>query len=148
MKKLVLVTGLVAALIGGVPFSAMAAKPAVESKVKGEIVEKTGTIEVKQAEKNEKYNTVTLKAGNDVFKLLPVKGNKTIMGDLEKLAGKDVTVKGELLPANEKHPMAAIKVESFTEKAAAAPADAPADAPVAPAADTPAPAADAPAAGN
>ena len=42
MKKLVLVTGLVAALIGGVPFSAMAAKPAVETKVKGEIVEKTG----------------------------------------------------------------------------------------------------------
>ncbi|HOT29244.1 MAG TPA: hypothetical protein PLU72_13745 [Candidatus Ozemobacteraceae bacterium] len=144
MKKLVLVTGLVAALIGGVPFSAMAAKPAVETKVKGEIVEKTGTIEVKQAEKNEKYNTVTLKAGNDVFKLLPVKGNKTIMGDLEKLAGKEVTVKGELLPANEKHPMAAIKVESFTEKTAAAPAPAaaPADAP---AADAPAPA---PAAGN
>jgi len=136
MKKLVIVTGLVAALVGGVPFSAMAAAPAIETKVKGEIVEKTGTIEVKQAEKNEKYNTVTIKVGNDVFKLLPVKGNKTIMGDLEKLAGKEVTVKGELLPANDKHPMAAIKVESFTEKAAA------------PAAPAPAPAADAPAAGK
>lgn len=136
MKKLVIVTGLVAALVGGVPFSAMAAAPAIETKVKGEIVEKTGTIEVKQAEKNEKYNTVTIKVGNDVFKLLPVKGNKTIMGDLEKLAGKEVTVKGELLPANDKHPMAAIKVESFTEKAAA------------PAAPAPAPATDAPAAGK
>lgn len=140
MKKMLFVAGLVAALVGGVPFATMAAdKPVVEVK-KGDVVEKTGMVEVKKAEKNEKYNTVTIKVGNDVFKLLPVKGNKTIMGDLEKLAGKEVTVKGELLPASDKHPMAAIKVESFTEKTAAAPA-APADAPVAPAADAPAPAA-------
>lgn len=120
MKKMLVVAGLVAALTGGLPFAVLAAeKPVVEVK-KGEIVEKTGTVDVKKAEKNEKYNTVTIKVGNDVFKLLPVKGNKTIMGDLEKMAGKEVTVKGELLPATDKHPLAAIKVESFTEKAAAA----------------------------
>ena len=87
MKKLVLVTGLVAALIGGVPFSAMAAKPAVETKVKGEIVEKTGTIEVKQAEKNEKYNTVTLKADPSMENFDQIKkGDQIVATYIESMA--------------------------------------------------------------
>ncbi|HOY67325.1 MAG TPA: hypothetical protein PLP29_10575 [Candidatus Ozemobacteraceae bacterium] len=147
MKKLVLVAGLAAVLVGGVPLSAMAAKPPVEAKVKAEAVEKTGVVEVKPADqaKKEKYNTVTLKVGNDTFKLIPGKGNKTIMADIEKLAGKEVTVKGDLLPADDKHPMAAIRLQSFAEKAAApaaapAPADAATPAPSAEPAAAPAPA--------
>jgi len=83
--------------------------------VKSDIVpaEKTGVIEVKAAEKGQKYPTVTLKSGEDVFRLIPAKGNKEF-SQLEKMAGKQVTVKGDLMPANPpKYPLAAIKVASF-----------------------------------
>ncbi|HNW37032.1 MAG TPA: hypothetical protein PKM25_18980, partial [Candidatus Ozemobacteraceae bacterium] len=69
MKKVFLAAGLAAVLVGGVPFMAMAAeKPADKSAVelkKSEAVEKTGVVEVKKAEKNEKYNTVTLTVGTE-----------------------------------------------------------------------------------
>ncbi len=101
---------------------------------KGEPVEKTGVIEVTPSEGKQKFPTVTLKVGADVFKVVPGKGGKNIMKKLEALNGKTVTLKGNLLPANPpKHPMAAIKVESFTEGAVAAPAAPASAAPAAPA---------------
>ncbi|MBF0407574.1 MAG: hypothetical protein HQM10_09470 [Candidatus Riflebacteria bacterium] len=80
---------------------------------KGEPVEKSGIIEVKKAENGEKYNTVILKAGSELFKLLPVK-DKNLLPEIEALAASEITVKGLLLAPDKDHPLAAIKVESFT----------------------------------
>lgn len=96
-----------------------------QAKTKNETVTKTGTIEVKKADaaKKEKFDTVLLKVGETTYKLLPGRDNKKAFKPLEKLGGKTVTVSGELLPANPpKYPLAAIKVASFTEAGAAAPA--------------------------
>lgn len=162
MKKLFGVTLLAAALVLSTP-AVFAAEPAKDGKdvvkteekkdaKKGEAAEKTGTVEFKAAEKGEKHDTYTLKVGAETFKLLPSKEFKNFNEELKKVVGKEVTVKGELLPANEKHPLAAIKIESCKEAAAAPAADAkPADAPAAPAADAKpadAPAAPAAPAGN
>jgi hypothetical protein len=92
---------------------------------KPELVEKTGAIEIIKADaaKNEKFDTILLKAGEETIKLLPNKDKKAFK-PLEKLAGKTVTVKGEFLPPNPpKYPLAAIKVNACTEvKAAKKPA--------------------------
>lgn len=113
--------------------------------VKSEPVEKAGVVEVQKADpaKKEKYDTVLLKIGEESFKLIP--GNdKKALKTLETLGGKNVVVKGDLLPANPpKYPLAAIKVNSFEEKAAEAAAPAVVPAPVAP--DAPAAPAVAPA---
>ena len=157
MRKLLAVCGLAIALVAGYPVVSSAAELGKDAKIakvaKGEAVEKTGVIEVTPADATKKekpgkpvYNTVGLKVGAESFKLLPglpKKAGKEIMEDLEKLVGKEVTIKGMLMAANEKHPMAAIKVESFVEKGAAAPAPAATDAKPADVkpADAPAPAA-------
>ena len=116
------------------------------AKKKAEEVEKTGIIEVKPAEKGEKFDTISIKVGAETFKLLPGKGAKKLMDELKALAGKEVTVSGKMIEPNEKHPLPAIKIKSYTvagaAPAAAAPAAAPADAK--PAAE-PAPAEPAPA---
>jgi hypothetical protein len=121
---------------------------------KAETVTKSGVVEIKKAEKGEKYDTVMLKAGAEVFKLLPGK-DKAEFAKIEALAGKTIEVTGSHLPANPpKYPMAAIKVESFKEVAPPAapattdaPAAAPTDAPAAAPTDAPAAApTDAPAA--
>ncbi len=158
MRKLLTVVGLAVALVAGCPMGAQAAKPGKEAKaavVAKEMVEKTGVIEVTPAnkEKKEKYSTIVLKVGEESFKLLPGK-NKKVLKMLEEMSGKQVTVKGALMPANPpKYPMAAIKVEEYTEAAGTAPAAAPAPAAAEPApaaapapAAEPAPAAPAPAA--
>lgn len=87
---------------------------------KGESVEKSGVVEVQKAEKGQKFDNVTLKIGSDVFRLIPTgPGKKGMMDEISKLAGKEITVKGILLPVNPpKFPLAAIKVESFGEKKA------------------------------
>jgi hypothetical protein len=96
---------------------------------KPELVEKTGVVAVQKADqaKHEKYDTITIKVGDESIKLLPGKDKKAFQ-PLEKMAGKTVTVKGEYLPANPpKYPLAAIKVTSVKEvKEAKAPAAAPA----------------------
>lgn len=86
-----------------------------KAKAKAELVEKTGVIEIQKADeaKKEKYDTILLKAGEEVIKLLPGKDKKAFKG-LEKLGGKTVTVTGEYLPPNPpKYPLAAIKVQTF-----------------------------------
>ncbi|HNV72200.1 MAG TPA: hypothetical protein PKO06_21005 [Candidatus Ozemobacteraceae bacterium] len=149
MRKLLTVVGLAVALVAGCPMGVQAAKADKEAKkavVAKESVEKTGVIEVVKADaaKKEKYDTVLLKVGEESFKLIPGK-NKKVFKMLEVMAGKNVTVKGTLMPANPpKYPLAAIKVDEYTESTAA-PSAAPAPATPAPAADAPAPAADAPA---
>ncbi len=110
MRK-ILALGLFAIMLIGVSTSIFAAPPAREE------VEKTGLVDVKMAEKGEKFNTITIKVGEEVFKLLPGK-EKKLLPEIEKLAGKEITVKGSLLPADAKHPLAAIKVDSYTVKEA------------------------------
>ncbi len=141
MKKLFVVAFLAVAVLSASPCAfAKEGKPAAGkfAKVKIEQVEKTGVLEVKAKEKGEKYNTVTLKVGEAIFRLIPGKGSKGKFDAIEKMAGKEITVKGGLLPANEKHPLDAIKVDSFEAKGGAAtpaavspatPAPAPAPAP-------------------
>ncbi|HCC47196.1 MAG TPA: hypothetical protein DEQ38_03635 [Elusimicrobia bacterium] len=116
-------------LAGAIAFSfllgagaAMAGETIEKARKKSE--EKTGTIEVIKADeaKKEKYNTVLLKVGEETIKLLPGADKKNFK-KLETLGGKTVTVKGALLPAHPpKYPLAAIKVDSFKESAAKAPA--------------------------
>ena len=81
-----------------------------------EAIECTGTIEVTPADpaKKQKYPVVTLKDGDKTFKLIPGEIKKDF-SKLEQLAGKVVTVAGKLLPANDKHPLPAIKVDTFSE---------------------------------
>ncbi|MBF0502207.1 MAG: hypothetical protein HQM09_18850 [Candidatus Riflebacteria bacterium] len=132
MKKLFLVTGIALALIFA-PAASFAAKPAkdvVKEVAKDAVkdkaeVEKTGMVELKAKTGTEKHDTITLKVGTEVFKLLPG-GDKGVWQKLEKMAGKEITIKGDLLPADATHPMAAIKVKSMIEAkgAAAAPATA------------------------
>jgi len=97
-----------------------------QAKAKPQLVEKTGVIEIIKADaaKKEKYDTILLQVGEETFKLLPG-ADKKAFKPLGKLAGKTVTVTGQLLPANPpKYPLAAIKVATVTE--AMAPAAAPA----------------------
>ena len=99
---------------------------------KAELVEKTGVIEIQKADpaKKEKYNTVLLKVGEETFKLVPSKAMMKGFKAIEKLGGKTVVVKGNLMPAKPpKYPLAAILVESFSEKGAGADAGKPAPAP-------------------
>jgi len=91
-----------------------------KADAKREKVEKTGVLEVQPAAAGQKHATVLLKVGADTFKLLPTKKTKDLFPKLEALGGKEVTVKGKLLPADDKHPLAAIKVVEYTEGAAAA----------------------------
>jgi len=81
-----------------------------------EQIESTGTIEVTPADpaKKQKFAVITLKDGDKTFKLIPGKIKKEF-SKLEQLSGKVVKVSGKLMPANEKYPMAAIKVDSFSE---------------------------------
>lgn len=99
-----------------------APKPA-DGKVKEkmgklETIECVGTLQVTppDAAKKQKYSNVVLKDGDKEYKLLPGKEIKNF-AELEKLSGKVISVSGVLLPANDKHPMAAIKVNSFKEVA-------------------------------
>lgn len=96
---------------------------------KPELVEKTGVIEIIKADpaKNEKFDTILLKAGEETIKLIPNKDKKAFK-PLEKMAGKNVAVKGEFLPPNPpKYPLAAIKVNACKEvKEVKKPADKPA----------------------
>lgn len=104
-------------------------KPGKAGKHKGETVEKTGVVKVEpKTDPKAKFDIVTLTVGADVFVLLgkPCK-------QIQKLDGKTIKVVGNLKPANDKHPRAAIKVDSFEEIGAAAPAPAPAPATPAPA---------------
>ena len=98
-----------------------------KTMAKAVFVEKTGVIEVQKADtaKKEKYDTILLKVGEETFKLLPGKApeiKKTFKG-LNALGGKEVTVTGELKPANPpKYPLPAIIVETFKESSDAVPA--------------------------
>lgn len=92
-------------------------KKEAAKEVKKELVEKSGVIQIIKADaaKQEKYDTILLKAGDETIKLLPGK-DKKLFKPLEKLDGKTVAVKGEFLPPNPpKYPLAAMKVASFTE---------------------------------
>lgn len=93
--------------------------PAASDTVQGviETVETTGVIEIVKADsaKNEKYDTILLKAGEITYKLIPNK-DKEAFKKLETMAGKTLKVMGLIMPANPpKYPLAAIKVDSFTE---------------------------------
>lgn len=116
MKNKIFTGGIAFTLLAGaLVLGAWAQK---ETKEERALTEKTGVIEVIKADaaKKEKYNTVLLKAGEETIKLLPGKGDKREFKNLEALGGKNVTVKGELLPANPpKYPLAALKVASFAE---------------------------------
>lgn len=93
--------------------------PAASDTVQGviEAVETTGVIEIVKADsaKDEKYDTILLKAGEITYKLIPNK-DKEAFKKLETMAGKTLKVMGLIMPANPpKYPLAAIKVDSFTE---------------------------------
>ncbi|EKD84320.1 MAG: hypothetical protein ACD_39C00109G0001 [uncultured bacterium] len=90
--------------------------PEAKKEAKGDLeqIEATGVIQVTPADpaKNQKYPTIVLVSGDKQYKLLPGK-DKVSFGELEKMAGQTVTVKGGLMPATEKYPMPAIKVEEI-----------------------------------
>ena len=119
MKNKILISFLAAALLAGA--GAIGAR--AQEKAKNAVVTKTGVIEIIKADavKKEKYDTILLKSAEETFKLLPGSDKKAFK-PLEKMAGKTVTVTGELLPANPpKYPLAAIKVATVTKAAPAAP---------------------------
>ena len=86
------------------------ARPALEP------IDTTGILVVTEPDKakKQKYKNVTLKVGEKTYRLLPA-SNKELFSKLEELSGKTIKVKGSLLPANEKYPLPAIKVEEFSE---------------------------------
>jgi hypothetical protein len=103
-------------LLGVTVFAEKNPKAPLGAKVKVEEVEKTGVIEIQKADqtKKEKYDTVLLKVAEETFRLIPGK-DKAEFKKLEAMPGKQVTVKGGLLPANPpKYPLAAIKVDSYS----------------------------------
>lgn len=90
---------------------------APKAEKKPVLAEKTGVLSVQKAdaEKNEKYDTILLKAGEESIKLLPGP-DKKVFKPLDKMAGKTIAVKGEYLtPKPPKYPLAALKVHSFSE---------------------------------
>ncbi len=92
-------------------------KPQDNARQKMEQVEKAGVIEVIKADpaKQEKYDTVLLKADKETFKLLPGK-DKKLFKPLAGMNGMNITVKGDLVPPKPpKYPLAAIKVASYSE---------------------------------
>ena len=97
-----------------------AAADTKESKGKGQPkgnldqVEVTGVLQVTPADtaKNQKYPTIVLVSGDKQYKLLPGK-DKDSFAKLEKMNGQTITAKGGLMPATEKYPMAAIKVDEY-----------------------------------
>ncbi|MFZ2958274.1 MAG: hypothetical protein WA705_15400 [Candidatus Ozemobacteraceae bacterium] len=113
------------------PKPADAKKPIVE--VKKDLVEKTGLVEIEKG-KSPKHPIVTLKVEKESFILAAGKDAK-ILEEIVKLAGKEITVKGQLLIGEGKHPMPLIKVESFSAKTVDAAAPAAKDAVTEPAKD-------------
>lgn len=99
---------------GDTPAPAKEAKKEFKGKGKLEQVENTGVIKVipADASKKQKYATIILVCGDKEYKLLPGY-DKAAFAELEKMAGQTVTVKGGLMPANEKYPMPAIKVNEI-----------------------------------
>lgn len=115
-KGLVLCVVMAFLLLGVTVFAEKNPKAPLGAKVKVEEVEKTGVIEIQKADqtKKEKYDTVLLKVAEETFRLIPGK-DKAEFKKLEAMPGKQVTVKGGLLPANPpKYPLAAIKVDSYS----------------------------------
>lgn len=113
-------------IAGFLALGLLAGGAAAEEKAKGkaELVEKTGAIEIIKADaaKNEKYDTILLKAGEETIKLLPG-ADKKAFKPLEKMAGKTVTVSGEYLTAKPpKYPLPALKVAAAAEAKPAKPA--------------------------
>lgn len=113
------------AVTGAADDTTAAADPTVaadtkESKGKGQPkgnldqVEVTGVLQVTPADtsKNQKYPTIVLVSGDKQYKLLPGK-DKDSFAKLEKMNGQTITAKGGLMPATEKYPMAAIKVDEY-----------------------------------
>jgi len=96
------------------PAPAKEEKKEFKGKGKLEQVENSGVIKVIPADtsKNQKYATIILVCGDKEFKLIPGY-DKAAFAELEKMAGQTVTVKGGLMPANEKYPMPAIKVDEI-----------------------------------
>lgn len=113
---LIVSDAVIAETVAGENISAPAVAVEKAEKKNYEQVESTGTIEVTPPDpaKKQKYAVVTLKDGDTTYKLIPGELKKGF-SKLEELAGKVVTVKGTLMPANEKYPMPAIKVDSYTE---------------------------------
>lgn len=86
-------------------------KPAAPAEVATSF---TGVIEIVPKKDQEKYDTVLLKGESETWKLLPAKKFMDAFKTIEKSNGKSVKVEGELKPATEKYPMAAIQVTSVT----------------------------------
>jgi len=96
------------------PVPAKEEKKDFKGKGKLEQVENTGVIKVipADASKKQKYATIILVCGDKEYKLLPGY-DKAAFAELEKKAGQTVTVKGGLMPATDKYPMPAIKVDEI-----------------------------------
>lgn len=108
--KTALVFSLVILMTIGLVMVVTAAEKSADKK-QLEQIEVSGVLEVTPADaaKNQKYPTVLLIAGEKKYKLLPGR-DKIAFAELEKMTGKTVNVKGDLLPANDKYPLPAIKV--------------------------------------
>lgn len=116
--------------------AAVVAPAADAAVVAPAVAEYTGVVEVTPAdvENNETAATIILDLGEQALKL--VAGDAAKLAELEKANGKNVTVKGILVPAGEGHLMDMLQVSEWVEAAApvAPVASEAAVAPVAPAA--------------
>lgn len=79
-----------------------------------EQIKTSGVIQVTPADpaKNQKYSTIILVCGEKQYKLLPGQ-DRVAFAKLEDMAGQTITIKGGLMPATEKYPLPAIKVNEI-----------------------------------
>jgi len=90
------------------------AKQNYKGSGKLEHIETSGILKVTPADpaRKQKYATIVLVCSDKEYKLLPGL-ERAAFAELEKMAGQTITVKGDLLPANDKYPMPAIKVNEI-----------------------------------
>ncbi|MFZ2958022.1 MAG: hypothetical protein WA705_14135 [Candidatus Ozemobacteraceae bacterium] len=125
MKKSLIILCLALVMIVGSVCPILAADMIEKTGVVG--FEKAGTVLPRWIHQE----SVVLRVGGEMFRLLASR-DKTPFHQVSKMIGQEVTIKGELLTASKKHPMAAIKVVAFESKGAPAVAPVVAPAPTCP----------------
>ncbi|MDD3148039.1 MAG: hypothetical protein PHD82_12095 [Candidatus Riflebacteria bacterium] len=109
------------------PATTETAAPAVDAAAPvPAVAEYTSVVQVTpaDAENNETAATIILDLGEQALKL--VAGDAAKLAELEQANGKNVTVKGTLVPAGEGHLMDMLQVQEWAEAAAPAATEEPA----------------------
>ena len=75
-------------------------------------IEIKGLIEIRKAGPTEKFESLWVRAGGEVWRLLPGKCGKSAFQSLAQSAGKIVVIQGNLMPVDSRHPISAIIVNA------------------------------------